>query len=213
MRRLLAAAAALLVLPGCARRGPDYFPLVPGLRRVMHVRQASVAGAETTLTAGDRVETVRGERDIAGAGRFWAVETRLGRDTSMFDYYRVKGESVFELVPGRGGRREQTLFLLRPPAVGRSWYDSPEERELTQVVAEESVAVPAGTFANARRLVVTSSRTDLRLERWLVPGIGVVRRVKSLSWEQDGVPRRLIQVDELTEVKVPGAGKESRPGR
>ncbi|MBM3313155.1 hypothetical protein FJY70_01020, partial [candidate division WOR-3 bacterium] len=86
-RTLLIAAAGLLVWAGCARKQPDYFPLVRGAQRVMRVRQrVVVAGATSETTCVAVVEAVRGEVEVPQMGKVWVVDAPA--DSARFFYRR-----------------------------------------------------------------------------------------------------------------------------
>jgi len=88
--------------------------------------------------------------------------------------------------------------------VGLRWYDSELRRELNEVVAREPVTVPAGTFSACFRLVQTGVRVQSRIEKWLAPGVGVVKRTKTLVWAEHSVPHSMFREEQLVEYRVPG---------
>jgi len=203
MRRLfLTGLMVVLWVVGCGRQ-PDYFPLAKGAVRVMKVYERRVVGADTSETTQVRVvEAVLGEKEVPGLGKVWVVEAPLDSGRSTRYFYQMRPDSVLKFVPGRGGRPEQMLFLLMPLKVGKKWYESDKEREVSEVVANEPVAVAAGTFPSCFKVVTTAARVDLKVESWLAPGVGVVKRDKRLTWMQDSVRHELFSSEELVEYRV-----------
>lgn len=187
---------------------PDYFPLESQAQRVMEVEEKKVVGAETTLvTRAEVVETVRGTKEIPGIGRVWVVEAPLDSGRSINHYYVRRGDSVLMIVPGRGGRPTRVLYLLQPLRVGLWWYDSGEQREINEVISEETVSVPAGIFAGCFRLVQKNLRVASRVEKWLAPGVGLVKRVRYLAWLDDSVPHSILREERLIEYRVPNRSR------
>jgi hypothetical protein len=78
----------------------------------------------------------------------------------------------------------EKLRYLMPLFVGESWVLNEEHGDTIQVIAQVSVTVPAGTFKNAFVLVNKIDRgvfigNSKRVDSiWLVPYIGIVRRVQ-----------------------------------
>ncbi|MEO0074091.1 MAG: hypothetical protein ABIK43_05485 [candidate division WOR-3 bacterium] len=192
------------VIAGCGSRTPDYFPLERGAQRVMEVTEQRTSGAETTrVTRVEVVETVKGRKEMPGTGQVWVIEAPLDSNRTVNYFFQRRKDSLLMVVPGRGGRPERILHMLLPLRVGRRWFDSEERRESCEVVGKETVTVPAGTFAGCFRIVQQSLRLDSRVERWLAPGVGLVRRVKSLSWLDDSVFYSIQREERLVEYRVP----------
>jgi hypothetical protein len=200
---------SVALLGQCAHQHADYFPLKERSRRVMRVYQRVVVGRDTTETTSvGLVEAVRGQDDIPGIGRAWVVETPYDSARMTKYFYVVKGDSIFQVVPGRGGAPERVLYLLMPLKVGAKWSDSKDQREQSEVVTRDSVAVPAGTFRDCFKVVTTGVHVDLVTEKWLAPGVGVVKRLKQQTWSRDTLTYSLLREEELVEYSESGP-----PGR
>lgn len=208
MTCLLSCVVVVCVLVGCGSRPPDYFPLKPRTQRVMEVRERRVVGAETTsVIQVEIIETIKGMKDIPGIGRAWVVEAPFDSGRTVNYYYVQSADSILMVVPGRGGRPERVLYLLLSLRPGLRWYDSDEKREINEVVAQETVRVPAGTFAGCFRVVQRSLRVDNRVEKWLAPDVGLVKRVRHLSWSDDSLHHTVLREERLVEYRVAGRRK------
>ncbi len=193
----------LLLLLSCQRRQRDFFPLVPNAVRIMQVTETKVIGQNTNTTSEVKVtEVVKGIKDVPRLGRVWVVEVPLATGKSLMNFYERKGDTVFKLIPGRDGTPERIVYLVLPLVVGKKWYDNATMREETEVIAQESVTVPAGHFANCFCLETKSKRVNFHQKIWLAPGLGIVKRVKQHSWNRGDTTWQLFRQEELVEYQI-----------
>lgn len=174
----------------------------------MKVSERVVSGRDTTIHCEVRVvEVVKGLKEVPRLGKVWVVETPLQSGSSTMYYYERKGDTIFKLVPGRGGMVERIVYLIQPLSVGRKWFDSYEEREETEVVAQEDVTVPAGSFAACFRVETKSSKVNFHQTLWLASGLGVVKREKEQSWTRGDTSFELFRAEELVEYRILKSGR------
>ncbi|MCL6465906.1 MAG: hypothetical protein K6T77_04010 [candidate division WOR-3 bacterium] len=203
MRKLTLFITALVLFVGCRRQRLDFFPLVPGAVRIMKVYEHKIAGRDTTAQTEVRVtEVVMGVKDVPQLGKVWVVEAPLDSGKKTVYFYDRRGDTIFKIVPGRGGKPERILYLRLPLRVGDRWYESETERELTEVVAIDSVDVPAGKFQNCYKLETKSNKVDFQRTLWLLPGLGAVKREKIQRWRRGDTMFELFQREELVEYQV-----------
>ncbi|MGQ9708829.1 MAG: hypothetical protein ACUVUR_08180 [bacterium] len=200
--------SALILMGGCRRRSSDFYPLLPNSVRVMQVTERRVVGVDTTVKTGVKVvEVVRGIMEIPRLGKVWVVERPLDSLHSTRHFYDRHGDTIFKLIPGRGGFPERIVYLIQPLAVGRKWFDTEQERELTEVVCQEQVTVPAGSFADCFRLETKSSKVNFHQTLWLASGLGVVKREKQQLWNKGDTCFEIFQREELVEYRIVRSGK------
>ena len=199
--------AVLIVLVACGRHAaPDYFPLNTGQERTMRVYTQLVIGQDTTETTEVKVvERVRGRADLPGLGKCWVVESPRDSSRSMFSYFKKQDDGVVQLVPvSKTKPPVEVLFLSLPLDKGSKWYDTKLQREVTEVVARETVVVAAGTFPDCYEVVSKSTRTDWTLRQWLAPGVGPVKWENLASWiRKDGVKCSMDKRAELVSLRIP----------
>ncbi len=199
---------SLLSLLECSKRQTDFFPLVPGAVRVMQVYEEKVVGKDTTVSEETKVtEVVKGRKKIPQLGDVWVVEAPLTAGKSTVYFYECSGDTIFKIVPGRGGRAERIVYLIQPLAIGKKWFESEAKRELNEVVALESVSVPAGVFQNCYKVQTISRQVNFQQYLWLVPGLGVVKREKRQTWTQGDTTWSLLRKEDLVEYRVMSKGK------
>lgn len=202
-RIVLTVAFGALLFFSCRRQRADFFPLMPGAVRVMKVYEHRVVGKDTSRESTVRVsEVVKGLKDVPRVGRVWVVEAPLDSGRSTVYFFLRSRDTIFKIVPGRGGTPERILYLPLPLTVGKSWFDSDARREQSTVVAQESVTVPAGTFQNCYRIETKSQKVDFHQTVWLLPGLGVVRREKVQRWHRGDTMFELFRQEELVEYRV-----------
>lgn len=194
---------AVVLISTCQQQRADFFPLIPNAVRVMKVYGYKIVGKDTTTVNEIRVsEVVRGVKAVPKLGKVWVVESPLDSGRVTVYYYDRRGDSIFKIVPGRGGRPERILYLLLPLEVGEKWFDSEAEREVTEVVAIDSVDVPAGRFENCYKLQTKSNRVNFQQTLWLLPGLGAVKREKIQRGMRGDTMFELFQREELVEYRV-----------
>ncbi len=169
----------------------------------MKVHEQRVIGSDTVRWEKVMVtEVVRGEKDIPGIGKVWVVEAPLDSIRFTVYYFAKKADTVFKIIPARGGKPERIVYLLQPLVRGKNWYDSDDERERFEVVAQEAVSVPAGDFQNCFLVRTTSNRVNFQQNLWLAPGLGVVKREKVQRWSRGDTFCELLRQEELVEYRV-----------
>jgi hypothetical protein len=200
---IIAVVLSLSLLSGCRRRVSDFFPLIPGAVRIMEITERRIAGADTTRHQEVRVaEVVQGIKQIPGLGKVWVVEVPLGNGRSTLYYYEKHLDTIFKFVPDRKGIAQRIVYLIQPLSVGQKWFDSEEKRELSEVVACEPVAVPAGSFPQCFRVETKSERVNFHQTIWLASGLGVVKRQKLQTWTRNDTTFELFQEEKLVEYRI-----------
>jgi hypothetical protein len=206
MKGLAALSMLAVLLASCDRQAPaDYFPLKPGSRRVMRVYTRVIVGADTTETTEVKiVEIVIGERDLPGMGKCWVVESPRDSGRPVYSYFRKVDDGVLQVVPvAKDSPPMEMLYLAVPLARGLKWYDTKAQREMTEVVAQDTVRVDAGTFPDCYEIVTTSTRADWMMRQWLGPNVGPVKWENRFAWTgKDGARRELLKRAELVKFQV-----------
>jgi hypothetical protein len=201
--------AALVLLAGCTGRElADYFPLTGGSQRFMRIRSRMVVGSDTTENVQTRlVEVVRGEHELPGIGRAWVVETPRESAPPLVAYFRKHDDGVTQFVLRDSGRQPLAmLFLALPLAKGLKWHSTRSRTEQMEVVSQDTITVPAGTFPDCFEVLVASPRRNSELRQWFAPDVGVVRWEQDVRWQRpDGVACELHRVAELVAYQKPPA--------
>jgi phage gp29-like protein len=108
-------------------------------------------------------------------------------------YFQPRREGLFVLRTWHGEEFAGWIQVLSLPLKpGRIWYGSPDREESFEVVAVETVTVPAGVFPRSLRLRVRTAESGFIFDFWLAPGVGLVK------WQQP-VGRGRFQTGTLTE--------------
>jgi hypothetical protein len=169
----------------------------------MQVTERRIAGKDTSVKTEVRVvEVVKGIKEVPRLGKVWVVATPLDSGHSALHFYERHGDTIFKLVPGRGGLPERIVYLIQPLAVGKSWFDTEDGREETRVVAREPCHVPAGSFADCFRLETRSNRVNFHQTLWLASGLGVVKREKRQLWSKADTSFEIFRQEELVEYQI-----------
>jgi len=153
---------------GAAQTATEFFPLAVG-----NWWAYTGEGVEFRMTVQDVVE-----------GQFLIVSEVNGFPVQR-EYYAPEGEDVIalrrEIPAGSFDLDPPQVFLRAPMAPGNRWSwegsVAGQRMRMTFTIMEpETVETPAGTF-EALPLVVTGSSDGevLRLVRWFVAGVGMVR--------------------------------------
>ncbi|GEM_PF-5502434 len=188
MHRVL---VAFVAVSGLAQAGEEpFFPLSKGYRWEYRGSPGRT-GMEITEVSGERFAV-----ELTLQGRpFSKLYYRLAKDGLYLEKqaeYTGKGDSLVEF-------KEPILILPLPAQPGRKWtgkytIGGHEMEYRCEILAEEAVVTPAGTF---RALpVVRKSSADARSysKEWYAPGIGLVRR---LDVFEDGGTRHEMSTDLL----------------
>jgi hypothetical protein len=201
------AVVAAVVLAGCGGHElADYYPLVPGAERYMKIYTRTITGKDTSVATEIRlVETVRGEREMPGAGKVWVVETPGESSNVGYAFFRKHDDGIIQLVPQDSTRPPvEILFLALPLAKGLKWYDTRAQSEMMEVVDFDTVDVPAGRYPDCFEILVTGIKRKWTMRQWLAPDVGVVKWEQQAFWERkDGVPCELLRRAELVAYKLP----------
>jgi hypothetical protein len=209
MIKRLVTAAVLLVAAACNRQvPPDYFPLRAGQERKMRIFTRIVSGKDTTETTEVRVvEIVRGQKDLPGMGKCWVVESPRDSGRAMYSYFKKQEDGVVQMIPSGESRPPvEMLYLALPLAKGLKWWDTKAQREVMEVVAQDTVTVEAGTYPDCFEVVVRSTRLDWTMRQWMAPEVGPVKWENTARWtRKDGVKCEMFKRAELVTYTVPEA--------
>ncbi len=198
--------AGLVVLSGCGqKKEPDYFPLVPGARKFMKVYSRKVVNSDTSETTQVRLSAVvRGEKELSGIGKVWVVESPRDSGPSTYAYFRKQPDAVIQVVPMKGRDPLEVRYLSLPLSVGKSWYDTEEQREQFEVVAKETIELGGHFFPDCYKVAVISSKFDWAMHHWFAPDVGPVKWESRAVWTKDGVEHELVRIAELVQYQLPG---------
>ena len=180
--------ALVLLLAGVAAlacRKPDYFPLKDN-----QIWRYAATGCEVLQP--DTIETESLTYAIAVTGS--AVEPRLGRvyevritrddEPYMSFFFRKTRDALFVLPASHLDGLEPTSgwvkLLELPLRKGAFWYGDAEHSVSFEVMARDSVGIPAGRFRNCYRIRVHAPNPYL-MDMWLAPDAGIVRWQRTFS--------------------------------
>jgi hypothetical protein len=176
---LLASVAAL------ACRKPDYFPLrdQPVWRYAAtgsEVRQSQTIGTESLTYA----IAVTGSAIQPGLGRVYDVRITRNEEPYLSLFFRKTRDAVFVLPASHLDGIEPTSGWVRllelPLREGAFWYGDAQHSVSFEVMARDSVEIPAGRFRNCFRIRVHAPNPYL-MDVWLAPDAGIVRWQRTFS--------------------------------
>ncbi len=174
--RMDALPAFILLFVSCRR--PDYFPLADGQTWRYATTVYEVAETDTVGTEGLTYEiAVTGSGMEAGLGKVY--EVRITRDDEPFlsFFFRKTRDAVFVLPASHLDGLEPTAgwekLLELPLRKDAFWYGDAGHSVSFEVLAQEAVSVPAGTFHCFR--VRLHAAEPWTLDFWLAPDAGVVK--------------------------------------
>lgn len=204
-RRYLAALCLGLAAVACRPGGaPDYFPLAAGTKSYMRIVTRTVAGKDTTQTSEVRlVSVVLGPQKLPGLGRVWVIETPHDSGPAMRSYFRKTSNSVVQVIPRKGKPPLKLLFLSLPLATGRYWFDTEEEHQRFEVVAQETLRLEAGVFPDCFKIASVHSKIDWAMHQWFAPGVGPVKWESRMVRQKAGVVHEQYRRAELVRYERP----------
>jgi hypothetical protein len=215
MKGLAALSTLVALLASCCRQAPaDYFPMKPGSKRIMRVYTRTIAGVDTNETTEVKiVEVVIGERELPAMGKCWVVESPRDSGRTAYSYFRKADDGVMQVVPAAEGKPPmEMLYLSLPLAKGLKWYGTKAQREMMEVVSEETVVVEAGTFTDCYQVLTTSTWADWTMRQWFAPNAGPVKWENHFAWTgKDGVRHELLKRAELVRLQVPTENHRPMP--
>ena len=188
MRRERNRGALVLLLAGVAAlacRKPDYFPLKDNqvwryAATGCEVRQPHTIEAESLTYA----IAVTGSAVEPGLGRVYEVRITRDDEPYMSFFFRKTRDALFVLPASHLDGLEPTSgwvkLLELPLREGAFWYGDAEHSVSFEVMARDSVEIPAGRFRNCFRIRVHAPNPYL-MDVWLAPDAGIIRWQRTFS--------------------------------
>jgi hypothetical protein len=202
MRKLFPAAVLLLVV--AAVRADQLLPTAEGTSWEYDSTE-TLTGAAPVRS----IVTVRATKQLFDGKEIVRLETRSGGVVSRTELVSVDEKGIVCLA--RGGK-DGKITKLNPPEpiivaplkVGGTWELEGEVAGMKMhqrftVVAEEAVTVPAGNFQAFHLQCDDSSLMSIKLDRWFVPGTGLVKETTVVRGP--GMMQRVtLEMRKITEV-------------
>lgn len=155
------------------------------------------------------IVTVRATRQLSDGKEIVKLESRSGGVVSKTELVSIDEKGIVCLA--RGGK-DGKIAKLNPPEpiivaplkVGGAWELEGEVAGMKMhqrftVVAEEAVTVPAGNFQAFHLQCEDSSLMSIKLDRWFVPGTGLVKETAVVRGP--GMMQRVtLELRKITEV-------------
>jgi len=180
--------ALVVLLVGVAAlacRQPDYFPLKDN-----QVWRYAATGSEVRQSGTIEVESltyaiaVSGSAIQPGLGRVCDVRITRNEEPYLSFFFRKTRDAVFVLPASHLDGLEPTSgwvkLLELPLREGAFWYGDAEHSVSFEVMARDSVEIPAGRFRNCFRIRVHAPNPYL-MDVWLAPDAGIVRWQRTFS--------------------------------
>ena len=178
-------AMMVLGLTALSCRKPDYFPLKDNqtwryAATANEVRQSRAIETESLTYA----IAVTGSAVQPGLGRVYEVRVTRDEDPYLSFSFRETRDAVFVLpashLDGLEPTSDWVKLLELPLREGAFWYGDAEHSVSFEVMARDSVIVPAGRFRNCFRIRVHAPNPYL-MDVWLAPDAGIVRWQRAFS--------------------------------
>ncbi|MDR9391478.1 MAG: hypothetical protein RI554_05565 [Trueperaceae bacterium] len=183
-------ALAALLQGGLAAAQAGYYPATPGTTWTYEDGETQRLSAWTSPPDGLAEDAVALRRTHALAGVPISEELLVVDAAGVRSYGTAAGGVVTRYDP------PLPLFPAPPLTAGATWRGTARAGDLTwtvegEVVGPRGVRTPAGRFnaVHVRRTVTTSSGARSRVDLFVVPGVGVVRRLTP-----DGTQVDLLEV-------------------
>lgn len=205
---LVLAAIAAMALTGmsCSPASSDVFPMSVGSVWKMDILFTSVPtnGPTDTMetgtivtTAGEKATLATG-KEVVSYRRDTTVHLRSPdstRTSTSYVYYREDGDWVL----GYASLDDTTAdtVMVTTPSVGKTWQQGTATME---VVGQEDVTVPAGTYKGAWKVKFSASAggTTFNMYYWYAKGTGLVKFYH--EWTYTGFSH--IYTEELTSTTI-----------
>ena len=201
-----AAAAIVLVLLSCSPASNDIFPMSVGSvwhTDILVMGGTTIASLDTTQTSTDVKTAV--EKTSLTTGKE-VVEYKYETTTHLrtpdstytstrYTYCREDGDWI--LVYTSLDDTTADTVMVTSPSVGKTWHQG---SATTEVVGQEDVTVPAGTYKGAWKVKVTTSQGGLAFDMyyWYAKGTGLVK----LSYEWTYLGHSKVYTEELTSATI-----------
>jgi hypothetical protein len=209
MRQILVLAAiAAVALTGlsCSPAASDIFPMSIGSvwhMDVLVMTGTTIASLDTAST-GTVVKTAVDKTNLTTGKEVviyrYETTTHLRTPDSTYTnttyaYCREDGDWIF-LYTSLDDTTADTL-MVTSPSVGKTWHEGTATKE---IVGQEDVTVPAGTYKNAWKAKLTAGQDGYTLEAyyWYVKGAGLVKY--SYVWTYQGQSK--VYSEELTSATI-----------
>ena len=187
MKRVLvpaAIAAVALMGTSCTTAGSgDIFPMSVGSVWNMNilVMAGATAASLDTFETGTVVNTVVEKANLTTGPEVvkYKNEATIHRRTpdstyssTTYSYYREDGDWIL----GYSALDDSTgdTMMATTPTAGKTWHQG---TSIAEVIGQEDVSVPAGTYKNAWKVKLTSSQGGYNVDMfsWFAPGTGLVK--------------------------------------
>lgn len=181
-RALVFAAIAVAALAGvnCSPAGGDIFPLSVGSVWNMDVvlMAGTAAAALDTMQTGTAVSTAVDKANLATGPEVIKFRNDvtvhiLMPDTTYtmttYAYYREDGDWILSYADLDDSIGD--TVMVTSPSVGKTWHQG---TSTVEVIGQEDVSVPAGTFKNAWKVKLTTN-TAMEMFYWFAGGTGMVK--------------------------------------
>jgi hypothetical protein len=184
-RSYLALVLLLVGVAALACRKPDYLPLNDNqvwryAATGNEVRQSQTIETESLTYA----IAVTGTALQPGLGRVCEVRITRNEEPYLSFFFRKTRDAVFVLPASHLDGLEPTSgwvkLLELPLREGAFWYGDAEHLVSFEVMARDSVEIPAGRFRNCFRIRIHAPNPYL-MDVWLAPDAGVVRWQRTFS--------------------------------
>jgi hypothetical protein len=168
-----------------ACRRPDYFPLKDNqvwryAAIGCEVRQPHTIEAESLTYA----IAVTGSAVQPGLGRVYEVHITRDEEPYLSFFFRKTPDAIFVLpashLDGLEPTSDWVKLLELPVREGAFWYGDAEHSVSFEVMARDSVVIPAGRFRNCFRIRVHAPNPYL-MDVWLAPDAGIIRWQRTFS--------------------------------
>jgi len=202
MRKIFLAIA--LVLAAVSARAEALLPTAEGTSWEYELTE-TLPGAAPVRS----VVTVRAGRQLLDGKETVKLETLSGNIVSRIEFVSVDQNGIACLArSGKDGKitklNPPEPIIAAPLEVGAVWEQEGEVfgikmHQRFAVVAEENVIVPAGNYRAFHLQCEDSSLMSIKLDRWFVPGTGLVKETTALKGPGI-VQRATLQLNKITEV-------------
>jgi len=188
MRREINRGALMLLLAGVAAlacRRPDYFPLTDNQEWRYAATEFEVALPDTNAAESRAYAiAVTGSAVQPGLGKVYEVRITRDEEPYLSFYFRKTRNAVFVLPASHLDGIEPTSgwvkLLELPLREGAFWYGDQERSVSFEVMARDSVEIPAGRVRNCFRIRVHAPNPYL-MDVWLAPDAGIIRWQRTFS--------------------------------
>lgn len=168
-----------------ACRKPDYFPLKDNQEWRYAANEYEVIPPDTTVT-GSKTYAVAltGSAVKPELGKVYEVPITRDDEPYLSFFFRKTRDAVFVLpashLDGLEPTSDWVKLLELPLREGAFWYGDEERSVSFELMARDSVEIPAGRFRKCFRIRVHAPNPYL-MDVWLAPDAGIIRWTRNFS--------------------------------